>query len=120
MWKNKKYEKKRCKKKSGQECFEFANGYKIVWQNGINKKRRLKKKEIMAGKTLQILQELGFYDGGSTKTKKIKKNKVEKKKEPKKKKSDDIVQQLKDLNELYESGVLTKEEFEKAKKKLLN
>ena len=34
--------------------------------------------------------------------------------------SDDIVKQLKDLNELYKSGALTKEEFEKAKKKLLN
>ena len=110
----------RCKKKSGQECFVFANGYKIVWQNGINKKRRLTKKEIKAGKTLQILQELGFYDGGTTQTKKIEKKKTEKKKEPKKKMNEDIVNKLKELNELYKSGALTKEEFEKAKKKLLN
>ena len=34
--------------------------------------------------------------------------------------NDDLVKQLKDLNELYESGVLTEEEFSKAKKKLLN
>ena len=34
--------------------------------------------------------------------------------------SNDIVQQIKDLKELYDSGSLTKEEFEKAKKKLLN
>jgi len=34
--------------------------------------------------------------------------------------SSNVVQQLKDLNELYESGVLTEEEFNKAKKKLLN
>ena len=34
--------------------------------------------------------------------------------------SDDIVNKLKDLNELYKSGALTKEEFTKAKKKLLN
>jgi predicted Zn-dependent peptidase len=34
--------------------------------------------------------------------------------------SDDIVSKLKDLKELLESGVLTDEEFEKAKKKLLN
>ena len=34
--------------------------------------------------------------------------------------NDDLVQQLKDLNELYESGVLTEEEFNKAKKKLLD
>ena len=31
-----------------------------------------------------------------------------------------IVQQIKDLKELYDSGVLTKEEFEKVKKKLLD
>lgn len=34
--------------------------------------------------------------------------------------SGDLVEQLKALNELYKSGVLTKEEFEKAKRKLLN
>jgi hypothetical protein len=32
----------------------------------------------------------------------------------------DIVENLKKLNDLYKSGVLTKEEFDKAKKKLLN
>ena len=34
--------------------------------------------------------------------------------------SGDLTEQLKTLNELYKSGALTKEEFEKAKKKLLN
>ena len=34
--------------------------------------------------------------------------------------STDIVDQLNSLNDLYKSGVLTKEEFEKAKKKILN
>jgi hypothetical protein len=28
------------KKKSGQECFLFANGYKIVWNNGTDRKER--------------------------------------------------------------------------------
>ena len=32
----------------------------------------------------------------------------------------DTVTQLKELSELYNSGVLTKEEFEKAKAKVLN
>ena len=53
----------------------------------------------------------------------IGKKKVEKKKSKKTSQTDDnndIVQQIKDLKELYDSGVLTKEEFEKAKKKLLN
>ena len=33
---------------------------------------------------------------------------------------DNIVKKLKELNELYKSGVLSKEEFDKAKKKILN
>jgi len=32
----------------------------------------------------------------------------------------DLVKQLKQLNDLYESGVITKEEFQKAKKRILN
>jgi len=32
----------------------------------------------------------------------------------------ELVKKIKDLNDLYKSGVLTKEEFEKAKKKLLD
>ena len=36
------------------------------------------------------------------------------------KKAEKILKQLEALNDLYKSGVLTKEEFEKAKKKLLN
>ena len=31
-----------------------------------------------------------------------------------------IVEQLQKLNDLYKTGVLTKEEFEKAKKRILN
>ena len=34
--------------------------------------------------------------------------------------NNNISQQLKDLNEMYKSGILTKEEFEKAKKKTLD
>ena len=34
--------------------------------------------------------------------------------------SEDTVEQLNKLNDLYKSGVLTKDEFEKAKKKILN
>ena len=113
-----------CKKKSGKECFLFANGYKIVWDNGSNKKkRRLKKKDIKAGKTIALLTELGFYDSSVSSSKIIKPKitkKTEKKKETKKVQNEDIVQKLKDLKELLDAGVITSEEFKKAKKKLLN
>ena len=111
----------KCKKKSGKECFLFANGYKIVWNNGSNKKkRRLKKKDIKAGKTIALLTELGFYDGSVSSSQNIKPKKTEKKKETKKVQKEDIVQKLKDLKELLDTGVITSEEFKKAKKKLLN
>ena len=55
---------KKCEEKSGQVCFLFASRQKIVWDNDSDKKKRkLKSKDVKAGKTLQILQELGFYDG---------------------------------------------------------
>ena len=110
-----------CKKKSGQECYLFANGYRIVWDNGSNKKkRRLKKKDIKAGKTIALLTELGFYDNNASSSTNTPK-KVEKKETKKNSVNDkDIVQKLKDLKELLDSGVLSNEEFEKAKKKLLN
>ena len=114
----------KCKKKSGKECFLFANGYKIVWDNGSNKKkRRLKKKDIKAGKTIALLTELGFYDGSVSSSQNIKPKitkKTEKKKETKKVQNEDIVKKLKDLKELLDTGVITSDEFKKAKKKLLN
>ena len=110
-----------CKKKSGQECYLFANGYKIVWDNGSNKKKRkLKRKNIRAGKTIALLIELGFYDGNISSSAE-KKPEIIKKTEPKNSNVDNnIVNKLKALKELYDSGALTIDEYSKAKKKLLN
>ena len=112
-----------CKKKSGQECYLFANGYRIVWDNGTNrKKRRLKKKDIRSGKTIALLTELGFFDNKISSSNSTQKE-VEKKETKTKKETEadkDIVKKLKELKELLDSGALSKEEFKKAKKKLLN
>ena len=118
-----------CKKKSGQECFLFANAYKIVWNNGSErKKRKLKRKDIKAGKTIALLTELDFFDSSTSSptttpnVSKIKqpenKNNILTKNDPESDK--DIVKKLKDLKELLDSGVLTDKEFIQAKKKLLN
>ena len=101
-----------CQKKSGKECFLFANGYKIVWDNGSSKKkRRFKSKDIRAGKTIALLTDLGFYDGASSNEIKDDKNSNS---------DDDIVKKLNNLKELLDSGAITQDEFNKAKKKLLN
>ena len=116
---------------NGVECLLFASRRTIRWKNGINpakgKASRLSGKwsdnEIKAK-----LTELGFYNNDfldTTTTPKITKKKetkkVEKKITKKITKSDaDIVSKLKDLKDLLDTGVLSEEDFKKAKKKLLN
>ena len=73
----------------------------------IKKKKFNSKWDIEKIKSQLI--ELGFYGGSYTQ---------EEEKETSE--SKDVVDNLKKLNDLYKSGVLTKEEFVKAKKKLLN
>ena len=110
-----------CKKKSRQECYILANGYKIKWDNGTSVKSRiLKRKDIKVGKTIAKLTELGFYDGGTLAEPKKKSNNVKKNNFDKDNIDGDIVSKLKDLKNLFDSGALTKEEYSKAKKKLLN
>jgi len=109
----------------------FANGYKIVWNNGTDKKeRRLKRKDIKAGKTIALLTQLDFFDPSTSssttksnvpkKKQSENKNKILTKNDPESDKDEDIVKKLKDLKELLDSGVLTDKEFIQAKKKLLN
>ena len=94
--------------------------------NGINPKKgtKIKKKEARNGMVSIKLKELGFYSDTMLKTTTPKITK--KKEEPKKiKKSaetdkDNIVSQIKDLKELLDDGVITQDEFDKAKKKILN
>ena len=117
-----------CEEKTGVDCGLFARKRTILWKNDINpgkgKASTINSKwsdaEIRAK-----LTELGFLGGSTsstltTTTPKITKKKETKKIIKKKSQSNDIVSQLKDLKDLLDSGVLTNEEFEKAKKKLLN
>ena len=103
-----------------QECFLFAVKTKIVWDNGSDKKRRrLKKSEIKAGKTFSILKELNFYEGKSQNLNSNKNNNTSSNNNSNTSNSE-LVEQIKSLKKLYDDGVLSKEEFEKAKKKILN
>jgi hypothetical protein len=104
-----------------EECKIFATKRTIVWKNGINigkgkvsrVKSRWKKNEVTAK-----LEELGFL-GNSTSSIDTTKPKITKKKKENKK-SDDIVSQINSLKKLLDDGVISKEEFKKAKKKILN
>ena len=103
-----------------------------LWKNGGDKVK-IKKSDLKSPyKVAKIIQDAGFYDGdinelaginASTgqvdKTIKITgENKSNKKSNSSN--STDIVKELETLTSLYESGSLSKEEFDKAKNKLLN
>ena len=108
---------KRSKDKGKGRCFVFAKGRKIVWDSvNIKIPRKPTNEEFK-----EIFAKNGWY--GDTKIKDISKSKItkKKKKETKKvtKKSPDLINKLKELKELRDNGVLTNEEFLKAKKKLL-
>ena len=115
-----------CERAYKKECKRFARGKQVRWDNGINpiKGSASKFHETMTDDAmLAKLTDLGFYgntSSSSTTINKNKKKKIEIKKTPKNDDNKDIVKQLKDLKEMYDNGALTKEEYEKAKKKLLN
>jgi len=106
-----------CERHHGKQCKIFARGRTIKWKNGINKGNRESKfnSKWSDAEIRAKLTELGFFGEATSTT-----TKAEKKKETKKKTNEDIVQKLKDLKELYDDGALTKEEYTKAKNKLLN
>jgi len=111
-----------CRKRSGERCYIFAKRRIIKWnQINFDVSRKATQSEVR-----DILREFGFIGSESTSKKSSIKPKITKKKEKKKKKvitkseSDDVVTKLKELNELYKDGALSKEEFDKAKKKLLD
>jgi len=104
-----------CERATGVLCGVFSIRRVIYWENGINtKKKKAKFSSKMSDSEIrEKLEQLGFIGNNIA-------AKVQKKEQTQTDDSNDIVQQIKDLKELYDSGALTKEEFEKAKKKLLN
>ena len=112
-----------CELKTKKNCKIFAKGRYVKWRNGINPGKGKESKFDSKWSKAEIeakLTELGFLGGTTSTTTKIEKKESKITKKSKKKMSDDIVQQLKELKQLYDDGVLTQEEFTKAKNKLLN
>ena len=102
---------KTCEIKTRKKCKKFAFRRTIKWKNGINPAKGGASKINSKWSDSEIyakLTELGFYKNDFSK--KITKNE----------RKGNTVDQLETLIKLYKAGNLTKEEFEKAKKKILN
>ena len=107
-----------CKKYTKKECKIFARKRRVIWKNGINDgKRKSQFSSKMSNSEMKDkLASLGFIGDAISSTTNKKKAKITKKKSEDK----DVVAKLKDLKKLLDDGVISKEEFEKAKKKILN
>ena len=109
-------EKAKCERAHSQSCSRFAKGRYVRWDNGINPKGKAAKfsSEMSESEVRAKLAKLGFYDNDSI----ITSNTDETNTETSSNKS--LTDQLSDLSKLFEDGLITEEEFTKAKNKLLN
>ena len=120
-----------CEKNSnGSPCFVFAIKRRVVWKNG-GSKVKIKRKDLKSPYVVaKKIQDGGFYDGDISKLRGIDVNTGQENDEisvtgekkdaiTKENNEKDLVQELETLTKLFEGGALTKEEFEEAKKKLL-
>ena len=109
-------ERAKCERHHGQSCSRFAKGRYVSWDNGINPKGKAAKfsSKMSVSEVRAKLTKLGFYDNDSI----ITSNTDETNTETSSNKS--LTDQLSDLSKLFEDGLITEEEFSKAKKKLLN
>ena len=109
-------ERAKCERHHGQSCSRFAKGRYVSWNNGINPKGKaaIFSSEMSESEVRAKLTKLGFYDNDSI----ITSNTDETNTETSSNKS--LTDQLSDLSKLFEDGLITEEEFTKAKNKLLN
>jgi len=109
------------------DCLIFAKRRTIVWKNGINKGKGKESKVNSKWDEKKVrakLTELGFLGTTNSSASTTEQNNATKKKKKTKKKdtskiSDEDIKKLKELKKLLDDGILTQEEFNSQKKKLL-
>tara|TARA_A100001011_G_scaffold348714_1_gene386740 strand:+ start:136 stop:702 length:567 start_codon:yes stop_codon:yes gene_type:complete len=111
-------EERRCENETGKKCYTLALRRTIKWKNEFTKNSSVSDRKFTSKdnftKIKDKLKKLGLVENG------LSSNSTNENKQNYEKNNEDIINQLKILSEMYKSGTLTKQEFEKAKKKLLN
>jgi len=109
-------EAKICSAKSGSQCYTFAVRRSVKWTNAQTQDAKGKAKRFSSKDSITEIKTkltaLGFYGSNTVERKKTKKIIPAN--------NSNLTSRLEQLNKLYKSGALTKDEFDKAKKKLLN
>ena len=110
-------ERKICEKGSNQSCSRFARGRYVRWDNGINPKGKAAKfgSKMSENEIKNKLTKLGFYNNNLTTNEEINESNdaiISKDKS--------LLEQLETLTQMFQDGLISEEEFKKAKKKILN
>ena len=110
-------ERKICEKESNQSCSRFSNGRYIRWDNGINPKGKAAKfsSKMTENEIKNKLTKLGFYKNNLAIDSEIKESN-----EQIISKEKSLLEQLETLTQMFQDGLISEEEFQKAKKKILN
>ena len=110
-------ERKLCENKSKQSCSRFARGRYVRWDNGINPKGKAAKfnSKMTENEIKNKLTKLGFYNNNLAVDTEIKESN-----EQVISKDKSLLEQLESLTQMFQDGLISEEEFKKAKKKILN
>ena len=105
-----------CERRWGKKCYTFVFRRSIKWQNDQTQDAKGKEKRLSSKDSITEIKTkltaLGFYGSNTVDRKKTKKIIPAN--------NSNLTSRLEQLNKLYKSGALTKDEFTKAKKKILN
>ena len=110
-------ERKICENNSNQSCSRFARGRYVRWDNGINPKGKAAKfsSKMTENEIKNKLTKLGFYNNNLTTETEINESNDEIISKDK-----SLLEQLETLTKMFKDGLISEEEFKKAKEKILN
>ena len=111
---------KRCKMQKGQNCYVFAVKRTIRWKNNITEGLKSSKRKFSSKDSFtdvkNKLNKLGFIENSITNNT----NNNTEVETTNKSINNDLASQIKKLKELLDAGVLTEDEFNLAKQKILS
>ena len=95
-----------------------------MWKNEFTKNASRSQKKFSSKDDFETIKSklasLGLVGNFTNETKNTQNDEIKKDENKNSKLTSEVIDQLNSLNDLFKSGVITKEEFDKAKKRILN
>lgn len=117
-------EEDRCEDQFKKKCYRLAMRRVVVWKNEFTKNASRSQKKFSSKDDFETIKSklasLGLVGNFTNETKNTQNDEIKKDENKNSKLTSEVIDQLNSLNDLFKSGVITKEEFDKAKKRILN